>query len=66
MRDQKASGDDVLQLVSMVTQLISNVHYTRVWHRDVTELSVIVLQKKPTATKHSDHPTICRDSSEDT
>jgi len=67
MRDQKATGDDdVLQLVSMVTQLISNVHYTGQWPRDVTELSMIVLQKKPTATKYSDHSTISSDSSEDT
>jgi len=67
MKDQKATGDDdVLQLMSMVTQLTSNVHYTGDWPRDVTELSMTVLQKKPTTTKYSDHPTISRDSSEDT
>jgi len=67
MRDQKATGnDDVLQLMSMVTQLTSNAHYTGEWPRDVTELSMIVLQKKQTTTKYSDHPTISRDSSEDT
>ena len=33
-----------------VTQMISNVQYTGEWPRDVTELSMNVLQKKPTAT----------------
>ena len=52
--------------VRVVTQLISNVHYTGEWPRDVTELSMTVLQKKPRVTKYSDHSTISRDSGEDT
>jgi len=44
----------------MMTQLISYVHYTGEWPRDVTELSMIALEKKPRATKYNDHSTISR------
>lgn len=55
--DQKATAeDDVLQLlgelgVRMVTQLISNVHYTGQWPRDFTELTMTCLKEEANSYK---------------
>ena len=55
--DQKATAeDDVLQLlgelgVRMVTQLISNVHYTGQWPRDFTEFTMTCLKEEANSYK---------------
>jgi hypothetical protein len=41
-----------------MTQLISNINETRQWAKDFIEVKMIVLRKKPKATKRSDHRTI--------
>jgi hypothetical protein len=68
MRDKKATGDDdvpgdVLKLLGedglkLMTQLINSIYVTGEWPRDFIEVTMIVLKKKPKATKFSDHRTI--------
>jgi hypothetical protein len=41
-----------------MTQLINSIHVNGQWPRDLTEVTIIVLKKKPKATKSSDHHTI--------
>jgi hypothetical protein len=48
-------GEDGLKLI---TQLISNLYVTGKWPRDFIEVTMIALQKKPKATKCSDHRTV--------
>jgi hypothetical protein len=38
--------------------LINNVNETEEWTKVVIEVSIIVLEKNPVATKYSDHCTI--------
>jgi hypothetical protein len=68
MRDEKATGDDdvpgdVLKLLGegslrLMTQLINSMYVTGEWPRDLIEVTMIALKKKPKATKCSDHRTI--------
>jgi hypothetical protein len=68
MRDKKATGDDdvpgdVLKLLGedglrLMTQLINSMYVTGEWPRDFIEVTIIVLKKKPKATKCRDHCTI--------
>jgi hypothetical protein len=68
MRDKKATGDDdvpadVLKLLGegglrLMIQMINNIYVTGEWPTDFTEVTMIALKKKPTATKCSDHRTI--------
>jgi hypothetical protein len=41
-----------------MTQLINNIYVTEEWPRDLIEVTMIALKKKPKATKCSDHRTI--------
>jgi hypothetical protein len=68
MRDKKATGDDdvpgdVIKLLGedglrLLTQLITSMYVTGEWPRDLIEVTMIALKKKPKATKCSDHRTI--------
>ena len=68
MRNNKATGDDdvpgyVLKLLGEVElkimrKLINNIYETEEWPKDLTEVTMIALKKKPQATKCSDHCTI--------
>jgi hypothetical protein len=68
MRDKKATGDDdvpgdVLRLLGedglrLMTQLINSIYVTGEWTRDLIEVTMIALKKKPKGTKCSDHRTI--------
>jgi hypothetical protein len=68
MRDKKATGDDdvpgdVLKLLGedglrLKTELINSIYVTGKWPRDLIEVTMIALKKKPKATKCSDHRTI--------
>jgi hypothetical protein len=68
MRNKKATGDynvpeDVLKLMgkgdlSIMTKLINTIYKTGEWPKDFMEVTIITLQKKPQATKCSDHRTI--------
>jgi hypothetical protein len=40
-------------------KLINTIYKTRGWPKDLTEVTMIALNKKPQATKCSDHRTIC-------
>jgi hypothetical protein len=77
MRDKNATGDGVvLKLLGedglrLMTQLINSIYVTGEWPRDFIEVTLIVIKKKPKATKRSDHRTISistysKDSSKDT
>ena len=80
MRNRKARGDDdvsgdVLKLLGekgleVLTKLINTIHETGEWPKDFTEVTMIVLKKKPQATKCSDycsqpHCTYCKYGSKD-
>jgi hypothetical protein len=41
-----------------MTQLVSNKHETGEWPKDFTEVTMVALNKKPKATKCSDHHTV--------
>jgi hypothetical protein len=69
MRDKKTTGDDdgvpgdVLKLLGedglkLMTQLINSMYVTGEWPRDFAEATMIAFNKKPKATKCSDHRTI--------
>ena len=68
MRNRKATGDrdvpgDVLTLLEekgleVLTELINTIYETAVWPKDFTEVTMIVLKKKPQATKCSNYCTI--------
>jgi hypothetical protein len=67
MRNKKATGDDVsgdvLKLfgescLKIMTKLINTIYETGEWPNDFKEVTMIVLKKKPQATKCSDHCTI--------
>jgi hypothetical protein len=68
IRDKKATGDDdvpgdVLKLLGenglkLMKQLINSMYVTGEWPRDFIEFTMIVLKKKPKATKCSYHHTI--------
>ena len=54
---------DVLKLLGegglkIITKLIYTIYETGEWPKDFTEVTMIVLKKKPQATKCSDHRTI--------
>jgi hypothetical protein len=76
MRNKKATGDDdvpgdVLKLLGegglkIVTKLITTIYKTGEWPKDFTEVTMIALNKKPQATKCSDHRTHREDISKDT
>jgi hypothetical protein len=65
MRNIKTTGDydvlgDVLQLLGegglkIMTKLINTIYETGEWPKDLKEATTIALQKKPQATKCSDH-----------
>jgi hypothetical protein len=67
MKDKKATRDDdvpgdVLRFLGedglkLMTQLINSIYVTGEWPRDFIEVTMIALQKKPKATKRSDHCT---------
>ena len=69
MRNKKATGDDdvpghVLKLLGegslkIMMKLINTIYETGEWPKDLTEVTMIALKKKPQATKCSDHRTIC-------
>jgi hypothetical protein len=42
----------------IMTQLIKNIYETGEWLKDLMEVTMIALKKKPKATKHSDHCTV--------
>ena len=48
-------GEDGLRIT---TQLINNMFETGDWPKDMTEVTMLVLQRKPKATKCTDHRTI--------
>jgi hypothetical protein len=63
----KATGDDdvpgdVLKLfggrLKIMKKLINTIYETGEWPKDLTEVTMIALKKKPQATKCSDHRTI--------
>ena len=68
MRNKKATGgDDVLGDVlkvlgevclKIMMKLINTIYETGEWPKDFTEVTMIALQKKPQATKCSDHRTV--------
>jgi hypothetical protein len=68
MRDMKATGDDdvpgdVLILLGedglkLMTQLVNSIYVTGEWSRDLIEITMIALKKKPKAIKCRDHRTI--------
>jgi len=68
MRNKKATGTDdvtgyVLKLLGngglkIMTELINTICETGEYPRDLTEVTIIALKKKPQATKCSDHCTI--------
>jgi hypothetical protein len=68
MRDKKATGDDIVRgdvlkfLIEdglrLMTQLIDSVYVTGDWPRDIIEVAMNALKKKPKATKCSDRLTI--------
>jgi hypothetical protein len=68
MRDKKATGNDdvpgvLLKLLGedglrLMTQLINSIYVTGEWPRDLIEVTMIALKKKPKATTCSDHRTI--------
>ena len=68
MRNKKATGDDdvpgdVLKLLGegglkIMKKLINTICETGEWPKDFTEVTMIVLKKKPQATESSDHRTI--------
>jgi len=68
MRNRKATGDDdvpgdVLKLLGedglkILTKLINTIYETGEWPKDLTEVTIIALQKKTQATKFSGHRTI--------
>jgi len=68
MRNKKATGDndvpgDVFNLLGecglkIMTKLINTIYETGEWPKDLTEVAMIALKKKPQATKCSDHRTI--------
>jgi hypothetical protein len=67
MRNKKATGDDdvpgdMLKLLGegglkVMTKLVNTIHETGEWLKDFTEVTMIVLKKKPLATKFSNHHT---------
>jgi hypothetical protein len=59
----KLLGEDGLKIM---TKLINTIYETGEWPKDFTEVTMIVLKKKPQATKGSDHRTYSEDSSKDT
>jgi hypothetical protein len=68
IRDKRATGDevvpgDVLRWLGedglrLMTQLISSIYVTGEWPRDLIEVTMTALKKKPKATKCSNHRTI--------
>jgi len=66
MRNKKATGDDVPGDVSKLLgerglktmTLINTIYETGEWPKDFTEVTMIVLKKKPEDTKCSDQRTI--------
>jgi hypothetical protein len=68
MRNKKSTGDDdvpgdMFKLfgeggLKIMTKLINTIYETGEWPKDFTEVTIIVLKKKPQATKCSDHSTI--------
>ena len=64
MRNNKATGDhdipgDVLKLLGegglkIMRKLINNIYETGEWPKDLTEITMIALKKKPQATNCSD------------
>ena len=68
MRNKKAAGDDdvpgdVLKLLGkgvlkIIKKLINTIYETGEWPKDIKEVTMIALKKKPQATKCSDHRTI--------
>jgi hypothetical protein len=59
MRGKKATGDDDVPQdgLRIMTQLINNIHETGELPKDITEVTMIALKKKPQATKCTDHCT---------
>jgi hypothetical protein len=76
MRDKKATRygnvpGDLLKLLGeddlkIMTQLFSNIHETGEWPKDLIEVTVISLKKKPRATKCNSHCTHSKNNSEGT
>ena len=74
MRNKKAVGDDdipgdVLKLLGkggLKIITLNTIYETGEWPKDLTEVAMIALKKKPQATKCSDHRTYSKDSSKDT
>jgi hypothetical protein len=68
MRNKKATGDDdvpgdELKLfgegsLKIMTKLINTIYESVEWPKDLTEVTMIALKKKPQATKRNDHCTI--------
>ena len=59
--DDDVPGDELKFLgggLKIMTKLIDTIHETGEWPKDFTEVTVIALEKKPQATKCSDHRTI--------
>jgi len=44
--------------LKIITKLINTIYETGEWPKDFTEVTMIVLKKKPQATKCSDHRTV--------
>jgi hypothetical protein len=64
VRDKKATGQDargdVLKMLGedglrLMTQLINNIHEPGEWPKDIIEVTIVALKKKPESTKCSDH-----------
>jgi hypothetical protein len=68
MWDKTATGDDdvlveALKLLgddglNLLTQPINNIYESREWPKDLTEVTVVALKKKPIARKCTDQRTI--------
>jgi hypothetical protein len=55
MRNKKVAGEGGLKIM---TKLINTIYEMGEWRKDFTEVTMIVLKKKPPATKCSDHLTV--------
>jgi hypothetical protein len=67
MRDKKGTGDDdvpveALKLLgddglNLLKQLINNIYESGEWPKDFTEVTIVILKKKPEARTCTDHRT---------
>ena len=76
MRNKMVTGDDDVPGdlfkfwgeggLKIMTKFINTIYETGEWPKDLTEVTMIALKKKPQATKCSDYRTHSKDGSKDT